>query len=260
LPWLTAEGYRLAEPLRQAAEQKGGIDSPLSCVGWNGLVRGIFIFQEDLRPEAQLAIGKCRDLGLNLAVVTGDRKAHAERLAECLKIPVLSEQLPADKVEAVHDARRRFGAVAIIGDGINDAPALAASDIGIALGCGADLTRDSATVCLLTNDLARLPWTIELSRRTVRIIRQNLCWSFAYNVVGIALAATGNLSPVFSAMAMVASSVFVVTNSLRLNRFPEPTTEELHTRVINATSQNTAFLQDCVATPGIGTRELQLTS
>jgi cation transport ATPase len=143
-------------------------------------------------------------------------------LAEILNVPLLAEQLPEDKVEAVLEARRRFGPVAMVGDGINDAPALAASEVGIALGCGADLSRESAAVCLLSDDLARLPWTIQLSRQTIRVIRQNLCWAFSYNLIGIGLAATGRLSPVFSALAMVASSAFVVSNSLRLDRFPEP--------------------------------------
>jgi hypothetical protein len=89
------------------------------------------------------------------------------------------------------------------------------------MGCGADLSRDAAAVCLLSNDLARVPWTIGLARQTVRIVKQNLCWAFSYNIIGITLAASGRLSPVWSAVAMVASSVFVVSNSLRLNRYPE---------------------------------------
>jgi P-type E1-E2 ATPase len=153
--------------------------------------------------------------------LTGDRQERAENLAASLRISVAAEQLPAGKVAAIKAARQQCGLVAMVGDGINDAPALAASDVGIAMGCGADLSRDSAAVCLLADDLARVPWTIGLARQTVRVIKQNLVWAFSYNIVGITLAATGRLSPVWSAVAMVASSVFVVSNSLRLNRYPE---------------------------------------
>ena len=248
--WLRAEGCAIADDLWRTVEAAGGGDAPLSCFGWGGRVRGIFVLHEELRPEARPALDECQRLGLQVAVVTGDRRSQALRLEESLGVPVFAEQLPEDKVAAIQNARQRFGPVAMIGDGFNDAPALAASDIGVALGCGADLSRESAAVCLLSNDLSRLPWTINLARQTVRIIRQNLCWSFSYNIVGIVLAASGHLSPIFSAGAMVASSAFVVTNSLRLNRFPEP---------VQPTRSHAPRGNEMELLPDLPFRELQLT-
>jgi heavy metal translocating P-type ATPase len=221
LPWLCGEGYDIPANLWADVLKAGGREATLSGVAWGGCVRGVFVFQEQLRAETAGALSACRELGLQVGVLTGDRQQRADRLTSALRVPVRAEQMPSDKVAAIRAARTSVGLVAMVGDGINDAPALAASDVGIAMGCGADLSRDAAAVCLLSNDLARVPWTIGLARQTVRIVKQNLCWAFSYNIIGITLAASGRLSPVWSAVAMVASSVFVVSNSLRLNRYPE---------------------------------------
>ena len=146
---------------------------PLVALGWSGKVRAIFIFQEEVRPEAKDAIAALRAMGLDLKVLTGDHAGRGQALEKELGVSVLAELLPEDKVAAVVKAHEQFGSVAMVGDGINDAPALARGDVGIAMGCGADFTRASAGVCLLGNDLRRLPWSIALARRTVRVIRQN---------------------------------------------------------------------------------------
>jgi cation transport ATPase len=126
-----------------------------------------------------------------------------------LGVQTLAELTPLDKVDHLQPT---------VGDGLNDAPALAAADIGIAMGCGADITREAADVCLLDNDLAGVPIAVQIARRTVRTIKMNLLWAFIYSLVGISLVITGRLNPILAAAAMVLSSLFVVTNSLGLNR------------------------------------------
>ncbi len=138
-------------------------------------------------------------------------------------VPVTTSRLtiecdlpPEQKVEMLQQIRKQHGAVAMVGDGINDAPALAVSDVGIAMGCGADVSRDSAQVCLLSNDVSRVPWAIDLAKRTRSVIRQNLFWAFGYNAVGVILAACGVLNPAVAAGLMIASSLLVISNSMRL--------------------------------------------
>jgi P-type E1-E2 ATPase len=190
----------------------------LSAIGYGGRVAGLFVFAETLRAGAAESLAACAELDCDVAVLTGDHAARGRALARELGVQVCAELLPADKVAALAEARARFGRVAMVGDGVNDAPALAAADLGIALRSSADVSRDSAGVCLLTNDPLLVPWSLRLARRTRRTILQNLFWAFAYNVVGVALAAAGWLNPAFAAAAMVGSSLMVVTNSLRLAR------------------------------------------
>lgn len=189
-------------------------------VGWQGRVRGVFLLSEAIRPEASEAVAACRQHGLELYLLTGDQSQRAEAIGDELAITPHGNQLPADKVAAVEALVAR-GKVAMIGDGLNDAPALASAHVGVALGCGADVSRDAAGVCLLADDLRRFPWAVELARLTNRIVKQNLFWAFSYNCVGIALAATGQLNPVWAALAMAVSSLLVVVNSLRLSHYSD---------------------------------------
>jgi len=210
------EGLLLGPALTEQLSLPAQSEAACVLIGWQGEVRGAFVLEESLRPEVRQAMDACRTLDLELSVLTGDLRERAEKWREALQLPVLAELLPEQKIDAIRQTHDRCGSVAMVGDGLNDAPALAAADIGIAMGCGADVTRDSADVCLLANDLRLVPWAIQLSRRTVRTIRQNLFWSFAYNSVGVIAAASGWLHPAFAAVLMVVSSLMVLGNSLRL--------------------------------------------
>lgn len=220
---LMQESGLVASPAAQRAlAELSAAAMPLVCLGWNGEVQAVFGFRERLRDETRATLDRCRELGLAVEVLTGDHAARGAALARALDVPVRAELLPADKVAAVGELRRTYGSPVMIGDGLNDAPALTAADVGIALGCGADVSRQSADVCLLSDDLARVPWSIELARQTIRIVRQNLFWTFFYNTLGIGLAAAGWLNPIWAAAAMAVGGLSVVGNSLRLSHFPPP--------------------------------------
>lgn len=203
--------------LRREVEAQMRFGRSVACLATAGRVRALFAFDEELRPSAVAAIEACRQAGLAATVLTGDHRQRGAALARSLGVPVVSELLPEDKAAYVAGLRSHR-AVLMVGDGINDAPALARADVGMAMACGADVSRQSADVCLLGNDLLRVPWAVGWARRTVRIVRQNLFWAFVYNVLGIGLAVVGWMNPIWAAAAMVASSALVVANSLRLTR------------------------------------------
>ncbi len=188
----------------------------LVCLSVDNQCVAVFALTETLREEAATAIEQLSQSHYDVSILSGDHAVRGHRLAEKLDVPVKAQLSPADKVDQIESLRREKGIVAMVGDGLNDAPALKAADVGIAMGCGADLSREAADVCLLSNDLLTLVRAMELSRRIVRTIKMNLFWAFAYNTIGIALAMTGILNPILAASAMVISSIFVVTNSLRL--------------------------------------------
>ena len=214
------EELQLGWPASLASEFAAHKTAQQVFVGWDGQLRGVFCFGEVVRPEVSEAIAACRALGMELQFLTGDGAPRADALGEQFSVATESDQLPEDKVAAVRELAQR-GCVAMVGDGLNDAPALAAADVGVALGCGADVSRDAAGVCLLADDLRKFPWAVGLARMTCSVVKQNLFWAFTYNCIGIAMAATGRLNPIWAALAMALSSLLVVANSLRLGHYPE---------------------------------------
>lgn len=218
-PTLMAEqGLRMPPLLSRAVEKARGEGLSLSLVGWSGETRGLFVFNERWRPGFAATIAWLKAAGLDVGVLTGDHAARGQAIARDLGVSVEAELLPDQKVDSISRAQSELGPVAMVGDGVNDAPALAASDVGIALGCGTDVSRDSASICLLGDDLTRIPWTMELARRTIGVIRRNLFWAFGYNALGVIAAAWGWLNPAVAALLMVGSSAVVIGNSLRLRQ------------------------------------------
>ncbi len=233
LRFLREQGQEMDAALASAVRAANDNDAPLTFIGWDGTIRGAFLFDEKLRPNARQVVTTLACQGLDVGVITGDHSQRGQVLSKQLSLKVDAELLPEDKVTAVHDAQRQIGPVAMVGDGINDAPALAAADVGIALGCGADVSREAAGICLLGDDLSAIPWLVQLSRKTIRVIRQNLAWAIAYNTVGVALACSGQLNPAWAAVFMAGSSFAVITNSLRLNyATPHEAADDLAPRAV----------------------------
>ncbi len=180
----------------------------------------LLAFGDALKPQSAGAVARLRALGIASVLVTGDNRGAGEAAGRALGIDdVRSEVLPEDKAAVVAALRASRGTVAMVGDGINDAPALAAADIGIAMGTGTDVAMQTAGITLMRGDPSLVADALDISRRTHAKIRQNLFWAFVYNVVGVPLAALGLLSPVIAGAAMALSSVSVVSNALLLARW-----------------------------------------
>lgn len=213
-------GLPIAGPLEDAAATSEGRGESSVFIGWAGEVRGVIAVADELKDEAGRVVTELQGSGLKLALMTGDNAATAQAIGHAVGIErVLAEVLPADKVGEVENLQRDGEKVAMIGDGVNDAPALVQADLGIAIGTGTDVAIESGDIVLMRSDLGGVIQAIDLSRRTYRTIVQNLFWAFGYNVAAIPLAAFGLLDPIIAGGAMALSSVSVVMNSLRLRRF-----------------------------------------
>ena len=220
-PALLAErGLAVPDDLDAARRQAEAGGATAVLAGWDGAARAVFVVADEVKPTSATAVHALRDLGLDPVLLTGDNATTARTVGAEVGIDrVEAEVLPADKVAVVERLQAEGRVVAMVGDGVNDAAALAQADLGLAMGTGTDVAIEASDLTLVSGDLGRAPDAIRLARRTLGTIKGNLFWAFAYNVAAIPLAVAGLLNPMVAGLAMAASSVLVVSNSLRLRRF-----------------------------------------
>jgi P-type E1-E2 ATPase len=209
-----------------------GMDEPLGSdnsegrtvvyYGWDRVLSGRLVFGDRVRSEARELVENLHAAGIRTMVVSGDSAAATGWASREIGAgEYRAGILPGGKKQLIEDLQKEGLTVAMIGDGVNDAPALAQANLGIAMGGGTDLAMKAASIVLMKNDLGRVAEVLALSRRTLRVIRQNLFWSFGYNSIGLVIAAFGLLNPILASSAMVVSSVCVIVNALRLSRTPQ---------------------------------------
>jgi Cu+-exporting ATPase len=218
--FLSDWAVELTSEARAWQEQAEEVGQTVVAVAWDGGLHGLLSLADTLKPSSREAISELKQLGLTPVLLTGDNERAARSIAEVVGIDkVRAEVLPEGKAVEVERLRREGETIAMVGDGVNDAPALATADLGLAIGTGTDVAIEASDLTLVSGDLRGAADAIRLARRTLATIKGNLFWAFAYNVAAIPLAVAGLLNPMIAAAAMAASSIFVVTNSLRLRRF-----------------------------------------
>ncbi|MCL2850587.1 MAG: heavy metal translocating P-type ATPase, partial [Micrococcales bacterium] len=220
--WLADEGVQ-TDAVAGFVDQVEQDAATAVVVAWDGVARGVVALRDPVRPTARQAVSELAGLGLGAVLLTGDNERTAQAVAAQVGVAQVRAQVsPEDKQAEVQRLQAAGRTVAMVGDGINDAAALAQADLGLAFGTGADVAVQAADVTLVRADPMLVPQAVRLSRATLRIIKQNLAWAFGYNLAALPLAAAGLLNPMVAGAAMAASSVLVVTNSLRLRRFEQP--------------------------------------
>ena len=214
--WFEHDAFGWPDALRRARRAMESRGSAVSVLGWNRRVHAVLEISETPRPEVEDVLAALRAEGLELLVLSGDSPERARATCAPWNVAWQAGLLPEDKTRIVQELRQSGKTIAMVGDGLNDAPALAAADVGIAVGTASDLTRQNAGVCLIGRHLGGVVEAIRIARQTRRAVRFNLFWAFAYNTIGVGLATAGLLHPIVSAVAMIGSSILVVGRSLAL--------------------------------------------